>query len=235
MCINQEKEHCCHNCNHRRASLFYNLNVHDLDIINEGRSMVTYGSGEVILKRNSKPFGLYCLQKGKVKISRLGINGKEHILELKKPVEFIGLRALLSGNHYHATATAMEDASLCIIERDKIFKIIRNNPSLSLLTLGMIAEKYSETELRMISLLQKHIRGRMADALLQINDTYGSAQDGRLYLQIKRSDLAALANMNTANAIRTLSSFAQEGIVEVDKRNIRVRNWTTLRMISDKG
>ena len=75
----------------------------------------------------------------------------------------------------------------------------------------------------------------MADALLQINETYGSAQDGRLNLQIKRSDLAALANMNTANAIRTLSSFAQEGIVEVDKRNIRVRNWTTLRMISDKG
>jgi CRP-like cAMP-binding protein len=227
--------HSCRNCPQRKASLFRNMHFQELDKINEGKCRVHFLSGEIIYKEGSKPVGLFCLQTGKVKISRLGVSGNEQIVGMKKSLDFIGLRALLEDQNYYTTATALEDSTLCIIDKDQFIDTVRGNSTLALRLLSTMAKTLREADLRMVNLLHKHVRGRLADALLQIYNTYGATPDGILALELKRADLAALANMTTANAIRILSSFAREKIIEVDKRTIRILDWSTLRLISEKG
>ena len=82
----------------------------------------------------------------------------------------------------------------------------------------------NKVETRMINLTQKHLRARLADALLLVEDIYGTAKDGELNAVLKRADLAALANMTPANAIRVLSAFAKEHIIEINRRKIFVKN-----------
>ena len=85
----------------------------------------------------------------------------------------------------------------------------------------------------MINLTQKHIRARLADALLLVHDIYGiSPDDGALNVLLKRADLAALANMATANAIRILSSFAKENLIGIRGRKIKINNLKALKEIS---
>jgi uncharacterized transporter YbjL len=65
-------------------------------------------------------------------------------------------------------------------------------------------------------LTQKHLRGRLAEAILHIRDNYGTLEDGAtLILNLSREDLASLSNMTTSNAIRTLSQFSADGLVWV--------------------
>tara|TARA_R110000868_G_scaffold238772_1_gene493244 strand:+ start:6823 stop:7422 length:600 start_codon:yes stop_codon:yes gene_type:complete len=198
--------------------------------------MVSYKAGEHICKEGAKPLGLICLKKGKVKISKRSMIGTEQIVSLRKPVDFIGFRALLQESVCSASAIALEDVSVCIINKDDFFKVIENNKQLALKVIRLMAHELNETDNRLVNLAHKHIRARLADALLLVNDIYGTMPDKEtLNVPLKRSDLAAISNMTTANTIRVLSGFARENIIEIDQRDIKVKNLNALKHISVIG
>ena len=80
------------------------------------------------------------------------------------------------------------------------------------------------------------MRARLADSLFWVFDTYGTLPDeSTLNVSLKRADLAALSNMTTANAIRMLSSFTKENLIEIDQRKIKIKNFKGLREVSLLG
>uniref|UniRef100_UPI004027A7C6 Crp/Fnr family transcriptional regulator n=1 Tax=Alloprevotella sp. TaxID=1872471 RepID=UPI004027A7C6 len=89
---------------------------------------------------------------------------------------------------------------------------------------------------RIVSITQKHVRGRMAETLLDMLDIYGYDTDKQtLNLHITREDMANLSNMTTSNAIRTLSMFSDEGLIDVHGRCIKLLDVDALQRISDNG
>jgi CRP-like cAMP-binding protein len=87
-----------------------------------------------------------------------------------------------------------------------------------------------------VNLTQKHIRGRLAESLLHLVHNYGVEEDGQtLAMLLPREDLANMSNMTTSNAIRTLSQFAQEGLVAINGRRISILNEKELEKISRLG
>lgn len=226
----------CMNCSMRKHSLIDELSYEELEALNKNRYTISYKAGEIICKEGTKSPGLICLNEGKVKITRRGTNGTEQIVSLRKPVDFIGFRALMQENVCLASAIALEDVSVCIIDKNDFFKIIGGNKQLAFKIIRLLARELNETDNRMVNLTQKHIRARLADALLLANEIYGTLPDNEtLNVPLKRSDLAALSNMTTSNAIRVLSSFAQENIVEIDQRDIKIKDLKALNDISVFG
>jgi CRP-like cAMP-binding protein len=225
----------CMNCSMRTHSLLNELSYNELEALNKNRYVVTYKAGETICKEGSKPLGLLCLNKGKVKITRRGVNGTEQIVALRKAVDFIGFRALMGENVCLSSAVALENVSTCIIDKNEFFKVIKDNHLLAFKIIRLFAHELTETDNRIINLTQKHIRARLADALLMINEVYGTCPLGILDISLKRSDLAALANVTTANTIRLLSSFVKEDLIEVNQRDIKIKNLKALKDISVFG
>ena len=89
---------------------------------------------------------------------------------------------------------------------------------------------------RTITLTQKHIRGRLAESLLFLCDTYGFEKDKvTIKVYLSREDIANLSNMTTSNAIRTLSTFANEGVISIDGRKIKILDKVKLERISKLG
>jgi CRP-like cAMP-binding protein len=87
-----------------------------------------------------------------------------------------------------------------------------------------------------VNLTQKHIRGRLAETLLTLKQTYGMDEDGvTIAMYMAREDLANMSNMTTSNAIRTLSQFASEGIISLDGRKIKLLDESELTRISRLG
>ena len=227
------EENKCLNCTKRKNSLFKDLSNDELKTLGNNKYSVFYKSGEVICKAGTKPLGLICLNKGKVKIVRRGLNGSNQIVGLKKAVDFLGFKALMSDRTCLSSAIALEDSAVCIIKQENFFNTIESNKDLAFKIMKLFAHNLMKSDSRLINLTQKHIRGRLAEALLLINDVFGTNQKtGDLNLYLKRSDLAGLSNMTTANAIRVLGSFKKEKLVEVNKQSIKITNLNVLKEIS---
>ena len=234
--LNLTDHNACMNCRKRNHSLLSDLSQEELELLNKGKHEITYKGGEVICKAGTIPSGLICLKEGKVKIVRTGVNGNEQIIKLKKPVDFLGFNALMSGNHHTNSAVALEDSYVCVIDKNNFLEVIKNNSSFAIKLIRFFAQELNQANKRQLDLTQKHMRSRVADALLQIHDMYGTDQEGDyLNISLKRADLAALANLTTANAIRVLSAFAKEDLIETNRKKIKIHNIKAIREISLSG
>jgi CRP-like cAMP-binding protein len=195
-----------------------------------------YKKGEIIFKEGDKPTGLICLANGKVKIFKEGVGGREQIVRMASPLGFIGYRALFAEQNYSGSAVALEDSVVCILEKEALFSILKKNAELTLRLMKKMANELGISNTRTVSLTQKHIRGRLAESLLLLVDTYGLEEDGRtIRAYLSREDLANLSNMTTSNAIRTLSTFAAESLISLDGRKISILDMKKLERVSDMG
>jgi len=217
-------------------SIFFNLSKEDKEVLLKNTDCRAYKKGELVFLENTKPSGLICLSEGKVKIFKEGAGGRDQIIRLSRPGGFIGYRALFAGENYHASAVAIENSIACTIEKNILFSIMKNDPNFTFEILKSLATELGISNMRTVSLTQKHIRGRLAESLLFLIDTYGYYEDGAtIKALLSREDIASLSNMTTSNAIRTLSTFAGEKVISVEGRRIKVLDIKMLEKISNIG
>lgn len=226
----------CLNCITSPDSMFNILTDEEKDILIKSHSCSFYKKGEIIYKEGDKPNGLICLSQGKVKIFKEGVGGREQIVRMAKTLSFIGYRAMFAGDNYISSAVALEDSVICIIDRESIHKVLRSNGEFGLRLIQELAQELGFSNTRTVSLTQKHIRGRLAESLLFLKDTYGYEEDNEtIKVYLSREDIANLSNMTTSNAIRTLSTFAAEEVIAIDGRKIKIVNLAKLQRISELG
>ena len=114
--------------------------------------------------------------------------------------------------------------------------LLKENNDLAIFFIRQLSVDLGVSDERTVSLTQKHIRGRLAESLLFLKDTYGIEEDGyTLSIYLSREDLANLSNMTTSNAIRTLSNFATEKLIAIDGRKIKIIEEDKLKKISKIG
>jgi len=226
----------CKNCIDSKQSIFNILNPEEKKNLFEYHSCVSYKKGEVIYKEGDKPNGLICLSSGKVKVIKEGVGGRDQIIRMTKPMGFIGYRALFAEDNYISSAVAIEDSSICIIDKKALFSVIKSNGDLAIAMLKEIASELGFSNERTVTLTQKHIRGRLAESLLFLIDTFGFEEKTKsIKVYLSREDIAHLSNMTTSNAIRTLSNFASENVISIDGRKIKVNDLKKLEKISALG
>ena len=199
-------------------------------------SIERFKKNDFIYHENETPKYLFCLVKGKVKIFKEGIGGRPQIVRMVKPEGFFGYRAGFAGDQYSTSASAFETVTICQIPLPIIEKIIRENSDVAIYFIKQLANLLRHADEQTVNLTQKHIRGRLADALLRLKEKYGMEDDKMtLSISLSREDLANLSNMTTSNAIRTLSAFATENLIAIDGRQIKFLEEAELRKISKNG
>jgi CRP-like cAMP-binding protein len=195
-----------------------------------------FEKNETIYSEGEEPRNLLCLLEGKVKIYKEGVGGRNQIVRVVRPVEYFGYRAAFSDENYVTGAAAFEASTIAIIPIRLIFSIADRNAHLCNFFIRKLAKALGKSDERTVNLTQKHIRGRLAESILFLKENYGVEEDGcTLSIYLSREDMANLSNMTTSNAIRTLSLFAQEKMIAIDGRKIKIINEDALRRTSEIG
>jgi len=212
------------------------LNGDEKHLIASNFAIQSYGRGELLYTEGEAPHQLWCLLRGKVKLHKSGIGGKPQILRLYRPIQYFGYRAWFAGERYVSSASAIEAVQVGVVPMTVVKELIDRNRQLAWFFIHELSRHLGGSDTKMVTLTQKHLRGRLAEALCMMLDNYGFEEDGQtLRICMAREDIANLSNMTTANAIRTLSSFAQERLITVDGRRIRIIDESRLRTISQQG
>ena len=220
---------------YRLADIWRVLSPEERELLKEDARIVDFRRNETIHIEGEEPKDLMCLLKGK-KIYKNAGGGRSQIIRMMRPVQYFGYRAYFANEPYVTASSAFESSTVCFISMELIEKILRNNIELSFFFIKMLSFDLGVADQRIVNLTQKHVRGRLAESLLFLKESYGLESDGAtINIYLTREDLANLSNMTTANAIRTLSSFVSEGVISLDGRKIKIIDDTKLRKISKIG
>ena len=212
------------------------LTAEQRDLLKKNCTIQKFKKNETIYCEGETPMHLMCLISGKVKIYKEGVGGRSQIIRVLKDKEYFAYRAYFAEENFVTAAAAFEPCSICLIPMPVIISLLKENNDLAIFFIRQLSVDLGVSDERTVSLTQKHIRGRLAESLLFLKDTYGIEEDGyTLSIYLSREDLANLSNMTTSNAIRTLSNFATEKLIAIDGRKIKIIEEDKLKKISKIG
>jgi CRP/FNR family transcriptional regulator len=218
--------HCSYNCKdcpNCKISVFSDLKDEDFDFLNYEKSIVQLNKGQVLFLQDTKPHGLYCVKKGKVKVFRRGSEGKEQIVRLAHDADVVGYRALVSDENYQCGAAALEETTLCYVPKRALDQLMGTNISIYKKMIGLLANDLKNAELKISDLAQKPVRERVAETLIMLKQKYGVDEDGyTLNVSLTREEMANLVGTATESLIRILSDFRKEGFIEIEHKKIKI-------------
>jgi CRP/FNR family cyclic AMP-dependent transcriptional regulator len=188
--------------------------------LTEGRNINKYRKKQVIYFEGNRPGRLFYVQKGKVKTYKRNESGKELVIELYKPKDFLGYTALLEGASYKETAEAMEDTELALIPKEDFEELMNSNHKVAKKFIRLLAKNITEIEEHLLGLAYNSLRKKVATALVEVDEKYNPEGNKDFSIKISRESLATIAGTATESLIRTLTDFKNEQLIDMDHGNI---------------
>ncbi len=216
----------------KSMDLFNNLSDKELCFLVQESSKGRFRRGSVVYYEGRKHSGMYCIQKGVVKVFKIGFTGKEYILRFAHKGDVIAYRSLLTNEKACTSAKVMEDAVLRYIPFDVITRLFDNNWKFRQKIIKMMCKELGESNAFVTEIAQKSIRERTAEMLLYLHDEFGEDCENMLNIRITRDDMANKLGSATESVIRVLTSFKNEKLISLHGRQIRILNRNKLHQIA---
>jgi CRP-like cAMP-binding protein len=214
----------CTLCPGKEHSLFEDLPREDLDQLSQHKTCIRYKKGQTLFYEGTRPMGLFCINSGKVKVYKISSEGKEQILKLAKPGDFLGYRALISEEFYNSSATVIEEGAICYIPKSDFLEILQKNPSFFRKMAKRVAQELGLMEQKLVTIAQKSVRERLAATLIMLKETYGmdGEESDLIDIALSREDLANIIGTATETVIRLLSDFKTQKLISLQGKKIKV-------------
>ncbi|HAI82470.1 MAG TPA: transcriptional regulator [Chitinophagaceae bacterium] len=201
--------------------------VHKL--LTENRFVNTYKKKQLIYKEGNWPSCLFYVVSGKLKTYKINDDGKVLIIGLYNTGDFVGYVPLLEGTSYKESAQALGDCELALIRKEEFDGLMHKNVSVAEKFVKLLAKNVREREEHLLGLAYNSLRKKVADALVQLNNTYNTEGTETFTIQMSRENLATIAGTATESLIRTLSDFKAEKLVALEDGNITILNVKKLK------
>ncbi len=201
-----------------RVSLLQGLSTKHLNQIAAFAKFHHFKRGESIFSESSSGECLYVLVSGRVKIYT-STGAKTKTFALLDPGDFFGEMALLGEPTRSASARAILDTELLVLERKDFHKFLKDDSFLSLTILRTLCDRLRRANKEIESLSFQNVVGRTAATLLDLESKYGKASSAGTLIDagITQQELADLIGTAREMVTRVLTKFRAMGAIALDK------------------
>ncbi|MEL7002863.1 MAG: Crp/Fnr family transcriptional regulator [Bacteroidota bacterium] len=184
--------------------------------------------GQSFIIEGAPVHGLFFVYKGKVKVVKTGINGREQIVRFASDGEIIGHRGFGAGQSYQISAVALEDTVLCNFSNEVLTDMLHSIPGLTYDLMLFYAEELNKSETKVRKFAQMTVREKVIDALLYIHRKFGQKED-YLNIQLSRKEIADFAGTTDEQVIRVISSLKKESLLSTKGKLLSINNVELLK------
>lgn len=210
-----------------RVPIFSNLDKEEMKEITSLIVHKEFEKGELIYMAGQKGGSLYVINNGKVKITRISSSGKEQVIRILEPGEFMGELSIFRSSPLMDNAEALNDTTMCIINEMDLKNILKKYPLISLKIMEELSERLERAEALIKNINLSSVEKRLADMLLELAD-----ENREINLKMSKKDLASQIGMSSETLSRKLSAFQELGIIKlIGQRKINILNPSALEEI----
>ena len=202
------------------SGLFQGLPAAEIDEIVAIVIEKKYQRGESIFFEGDPGNGFYMVSEGRVKIFKMSLNGKEHILHIFGEGEPFGEVPVFHGQPFPASAEAMVKSSVLFFPRDRFVQLVHRTPSIALNMLAVLSMRLRRFASQIENLSLKEVPARLADYLLYLLEEQG--REDSVELEISKGQLASLLGTIPETLSRIFAKMTEEGLIEVVGRRINI-------------
>jgi CRP-like cAMP-binding protein len=212
---------------------FHLISREEFESLHKKQTQLTYERGENIFKQEAFAPHVLFIQTGLVKVY-LHTGNRRHInLWIARSGDFLAFSTIFGKDTYPYSAVALSDSELMMIDKESLKALIRTNPEFAL----RITSKNYGTEQHLLNIVTdlsyKQMRGKLASTLLYLS---GDAllKEG-VFSYLSRQDIADFASISVENVVRFLKEFEQDGVVQLEGKNITIADREKLSSVSNTG
>ncbi len=181
-----------------------------------------YKKGEIIIRADDMPAGIFYLRKGAVKMYLISRNGDELVLNLFKPISFFPMSWAINGTDNEYYFEAMEDISIWLATKDKVTAFLRENPDVLYDLVSRLFRGIDGMLARMAYLMAGSAYTRLITELLITAKRFGVEDKDGITFKITEKDLSASAGMTRETVSREMKILKEKGLVTFQKNILLV-------------
>ncbi|HEY4287910.1 MAG TPA: Crp/Fnr family transcriptional regulator [Puia sp.] len=193
-----------------------------LPAVQAQRKNLHFKKGELIFREGEEVMGIYFVNSGTVKVHKKWGMEKELIIRFAREGDIFGHRGLGHEHHYPISATAIEPVSVCYVDLEFFQTSLKVNQEFMYGLLLFFADELQESERKMRNLAHMQVKGRVAQALLSLEEKFGRSPEGHIGITLSRQDLSSLVGATYETVFRIINELAQEELIGLDAKHITI-------------
>jgi len=215
-----------------KVPIFNHLTHEEMQEIAQVAQSKSYEKGERLNLSRASADTLFIIHKGSMKIYRLSESGREQVVRILKPGDFMGELSLFGGGTQNSYAEALEPTELCRILGRDLKELLKQFPEIAIKILEEFSQRLERAEAFMEQIGQQSVDQRLADNLLKMAQNVEENRDGEstIILPMSKGDLASMIGTSQETLSRKLSEFRDRGWLELNgQREIRILDKKALK------
>lgn len=211
-----------HKCDLSSCSLCLSCSKEWLPAIDANRKVYQYKKGELLFKESEEVKGMFFINTGLVKVHKRWDAEKEMIVRFAGNGAIVGHRGLGGDTIYPVSATALTSTEVCFVDIDFFMATLKTNPDYLYQLMLFFATELKESERRMRNMAHMSAKGRIAYALITLQQKFGTDSDGYLNLVLSRQDIASYTGTTYETLFKMMNEFAAENTLRFFEKKIAI-------------
>jgi CRP/FNR family transcriptional regulator len=223
----------CSNCNLRELCLPLGLSGAEMSKVEQlVATRRKIRRGDALYRAGDAFDSVYALRLGFLKSTLMSSDGREQVTGFHMAGELVGLDGIGTQKH-HCDTVALEDTEVCVIPYDRLDEVSTAVPVLNSHFHKVMSREIVREHGVMLLLGSMHAEERLAAFLLNLSQRFEARGYSRseFVLRMTRAEIGSFLGLKLETVSRALSRFAQEGLIEVNQKHLRIADQDGLRTI----
>jgi CRP/FNR family cyclic AMP-dependent transcriptional regulator len=208
--------------------LFRDLNQNELAEMDRQLTMSTCMAGKIFYMPEDTGEVLFLLKKGRVHLYRIAPNGKKLIVATLGPGAVFGEMSLVGQGMHNSFAEAIDECVLCVMSRSDVERLVREKPAVAFRFVEAMGSRLTDMEYRLEEIAFKSIPARLAGLLVQLAEEQG----GLVVIGYTHQDLSEMLGTYRETVTQTLNDFKLDGLIDISRKKVVLRDEPRLRELS---
>ena len=205
----------------RNVPLLSVLSEDELALLSRVVSRKSYARGSLILGAGDPTDSLYVLISGRIKVFMSDMDGKEVILAILGPNEFVGEMGLIDNSPRSANVVALEPCEVVCISKPDFKRCLSENFDMAMTVMRGLVKRLREADNLIGSLALMDVFGRVARLLLETAEVVNGEKV--VTRKLSKQDIARMIGASREMVSRVMKHLQQAGYIEVRGDAIIIR------------